>query len=76
MSDNAPTRRAVIGGAALTMASASPLAARAVPRVAVETGLETGAIRAIGVETARTDYHGRPPCGPRPWKMSWGLTGR
>ncbi len=57
MSGNAQTRRSVMGGAALTMVSASALAA---PRSAVGVGLETGAIRAIGVETARTDYEGRP----------------
>lgn len=60
MSGNLPTRRAAIGGAALTMASASALATLAAPRVAVGTGLESGPIRAIGVETARTDYQGRP----------------
>ena len=59
MSGNAQTRRAAIGGAALSIASARSLAALAAPRV-VGTGLETGAIRAIGVETARTDYRGRP----------------
>ncbi|ADG08830.1 LamG domain-containing protein [Caulobacter segnis] len=57
MSDNAQTRRSVMGGAALTMVSASALAA---PRSAVGTGLEAEAIRAIGVETARTAYEGRP----------------
>lgn len=60
MSGNAQTRRAAIGGAALSIASASSLAALAAPRVAVGTGLETGTIRAIGVETARTDYRGHP----------------
>jgi hypothetical protein len=60
MSGNAQTRRTAIGGAMLTMASASPLTALALPRVAVGTGLETGAIRAIGVETKQTAYQGRP----------------
>lgn len=60
MSSNVQTRRAVIGGAVLTMASASSLRALDAPRGAVGTGLEAGAIRAIGVETARTDYQGRP----------------
>lgn len=60
MSGNAQTRRAAIGGVALTMASASSLAALAAPRTLVGTGLETGAIRAIGVDTLRTDYRGRP----------------
>lgn len=60
MSDNAQTRRSVIGGAALTVVSASALQPLAAPRVVVGTGLETGTIRAIGVETARTDYEGRP----------------
>lgn len=60
MSSNAQTRRAAIGGAALTLASSSSLAAFAAPRLAVGTGLETGAIRPIGVETTRTDYQGRP----------------
>ncbi|WP_454718941.1 hypothetical protein [Caulobacter segnis] len=59
MSGNAQTRRAVIGGAALTVASASALAVVAAPGLAVGTGLEAGAIRAIGVEVARTDYQGR-----------------
>ncbi|PLR23967.1 hypothetical protein SGCZBJ_14470 [Caulobacter zeae] len=59
MSGNAQTRRAAIGGVALSIASARSLAALAAPRV-VGTGLETGAIRASGVETARTEYHGRP----------------
>lgn len=61
MSGKAQTRRAAIGGAVLTMASASALAARATPRAAAAgIGLETGTIRAVGVETARTDYQGRP----------------
>jgi hypothetical protein len=60
MYDNPQTRRAVIGGAAMTMVAASPLAARAAPRIRAGTGLERGTIRAIGVATARTDYRGRP----------------
>ena len=60
MSQTGQTRRAAIGGAALTMASASSLAALAAPRTAAGAGLETGTIRAIGVATARTDYRGRP----------------
>jgi hypothetical protein len=59
MSDNAQTRRSVMGGATLTMVSASALAPFAAPRGVVGTGLETGAIRAIGVETVRTEYEGR-----------------
>ena len=60
MSTNAQTRRAAIGGAALTMASAAALTAFAKPRAAVGTGLEAGAIRPLGVETSRTTYRGRP----------------
>ncbi|PVM87622.1 hypothetical protein DDF62_15980 [Caulobacter radicis] len=60
MSGNDQTRRAAISGAALTMASASSLAALAAPRAVGGTGLETGAIRAIGVDTVRTNYMGRP----------------
>jgi hypothetical protein len=59
MSGTGQTRRAAIGGAGLTMASASSLAALAEPRVVVGAGLEAGTIRAIGVETARTGYRGR-----------------
>ncbi|USQ95222.1 LamG domain-containing protein [Caulobacter sp. RL271] len=58
MSGQAQTRRAAIGGAAVSIASASSLATLAAPRV-VGAGLETGAIRAIGVETAQIDYQGR-----------------
>jgi hypothetical protein len=60
MSDCAQTRRAAIGGAALAMASASAVTALGAPRAAVGRGLETGAIRAFGVDTARTSYKGRP----------------
>jgi hypothetical protein len=60
MSGNAQTRRAVIGGAALSTALAAPLATRAAARAVAGGGLETGAIRPMGVETARTDYLGRP----------------
>lgn len=60
MSDSAQTRRAAIAGAVLSIASARSLDALAAPRIAAETGLEAGPIRAIGVETARTNYQGRP----------------
>ncbi len=60
MSGNVQTRRAAIGGAVLSIASASSLAALAASRVDIRTGLEAGPIRAIGVETARIDYRGRP----------------
>ncbi|WP_342250347.1 hypothetical protein [Sphingomonas sp. OTU376] len=60
MTDNAQTRRAAMAGAALTVASATSLAALAAPRGTAEAGLESGGIRAIGVETARTNYRGRP----------------
>jgi len=60
MSGTGQTRRAAIGGAALTMASTSSLAAFAAPRLAGRVGLEAGTIRAIGVGTTRTNYRGRP----------------
>lgn len=59
MFDNTLTRRGAIGAGVLTLASADALTARALPRPVTETGLETGAIQAIGVETARVDYRGR-----------------
>jgi len=43
----------------MTMISSSSLA-RAAPRIAGGTGLERGAIRAVGAETTWTDYQGRP----------------
>ncbi|MFN7106803.1 MAG: hypothetical protein ACK4MY_01145 [Brevundimonas sp.] len=60
MNDKIHTRRAVMGSGVLTGAAACALASRAAPRLAVGTGLETGAIRAIGVETTRVTYQGRP----------------
>ena len=60
MPDKTRTRRAAIGGGVLTVAAAGALTTRAAPRLAVGTGLETGAIRGIGVETARVNYQGRP----------------
>ncbi|WP_233247544.1 LamG domain-containing protein [Caulobacter endophyticus] len=49
----------MIGAAALSIASLRSPAALAAPQDVVGTRLETRAIRAIGVETARTDYQGR-----------------
>lgn len=60
MPDKTQTRRAMIGGGVLTVAAAGALATRAAPRLVGGTGLEGRAIRAIGVETARVNYQGRP----------------
>jgi len=55
---------------------ASSLTALAAHASVVGTGLETGAIRAIGVETARTDYRAVPPWRARGgWKTSRSSTG-
>lgn len=59
MDDNPLTRRAVLGGAAMTMACAVPLIASATRRVPGRTGLEHGTILPIGAEAAQTTYKSR-----------------
>jgi len=59
MQDDPLSRRAVLGGAAMTMVCAAPLPSFAARTVSGRTGLEHGTIRAIGVETAQTTYKGR-----------------
>lgn len=59
MYDNPLSRRAVLGGAAMTVASAAPVPSFAARRVFGRTGLEHGTIRAMGVEAAQTVYKGR-----------------
>ena len=59
MYDNPLTRRAALGGAAMTVVSSAPVPAFAARPGRAPTGLERGTIRAIGVETSQTAYKGR-----------------
>jgi hypothetical protein len=59
MYDNLLSRRALLGGAAMTVASAAPVPAFAARRASGRTGLEHGTIRAMGVEAVQTAYKGR-----------------
>lgn len=60
MSKHIRTRRAVIGGVALTVASTKAFAALAAPRPNFDAGLERETIQAFGVKTVWTEYRGRP----------------
>jgi hypothetical protein len=59
MYDNPLSRRAVLGGAAMTVASAAAVPAFAARQISGRTGLEHGTIRAMGVDATQTVYNGR-----------------